>query len=221
MTTTVLTPGNFAISKKESKKALLVIDVQENLLDPRSRVHIDPTAVFSFTNILNKTIEFFQANQLPVLYIVNEWRNPVLNVLTGNVCKKGAKGTGIAKKVNIVNEKIYSKSKMNALSNKQLCLFLKENGISELYITGLFAEACIKSTAIAAIKNNYQTTIIEDAVGSRNVKRKLVALLYCERKGATIVGAQKLLNQFALKSSLIDVHPGSSLRSYVGGDTLG
>jgi nicotinamidase-related amidase len=114
----------------------------------------------------------------------------------GNVCKKGAKGTGIAKKVIIVNEKIYSKSKMSAFSNEQLCLFLKENGISELYITGLLAEACIKSTAIAAIKNNYDAIIVEDAVGSANVKRKLVALLYCERKGANIVTAQKLLNQF-------------------------
>jgi len=185
---TDLTQSEFALSKK--KKALLVIDVQESLLNPCSFMHIDPKAVVSFIDSLNKNIEFFEANQLLIVYTVNEWRNPILNLLTGNVCKKGAKGTEVSKQVNIVTEKIYTKSKMSAFSNKQLCLFLKENSISELYLTGLFTEACVKSTALAAIKNNYHTIIIEDAVGSHNAKRKLAALRYCERKGASITNTE-------------------------------
>src|SRR4029078_8731295 len=97
MTTTVLMKGNSIAEQKEEKRALLVIDVQENLLDTRSRIHMDPSAISSFIRNLNRSIGFFEANFLPVMYGVNEWTNPMLNLVTGNVCKKGGKGTGIDK----------------------------------------------------------------------------------------------------------------------------
>ena len=122
MTTTVLSQGNLIQNRNA---ALLVIDVQENLLDAGSRLHMDPTTVSSFIRNLNSSIDFFEANQLPVIYTVNEWTNPVLNLLTGNVCKKGGEGTGIHKNVNLVNTTIYTKSRMNALTNKDLSQFLK------------------------------------------------------------------------------------------------
>src|SRR6476620_11502554 len=174
-----LTPGHqpiltstTALEHTSNKKALLVIDVQENLLDSNSRIHMVPESIPSFIQNLNKSIEFFERNNMPVIYIVNEWTNPVLNMLTGNVCKKGTKGTGIDKRVRLVNEMVYKKSKMNALTNKELSKFLKENFISELYIAGLFAEACIKETVKGAIKNGYNVILIEDAIGSRSDSQK-------------------------------------------------
>jgi nicotinamidase-related amidase len=116
----------------------------------------------------------------------------LLNLLTGNVCKKGSKGTGIDKRVNLVNDTIYHKSKNNALGNKELSRFLKENAISELYITGLFAEACVKATTKAALEKNYSATIIEDATGSKNTKKKLKSIGYCKRKGSNIILTDQL-----------------------------
>jgi nicotinamidase-related amidase len=170
-------------AQKNIKKALLVIDVQENLLDVRSKLHMDPAEVSSFIRNLNKSITFFKEHNLPVIYTVNEWSNPILNLLTGNVCKKGSKGTGIDKRVTLVNDTIYKKSKNNALVNKELVKFLKENAISELYITGLFAEACIKATTKAALNKSYSATIIGDATGSKSTKNKLKSIGYCKRKG--------------------------------------
>jgi nicotinamidase-related amidase len=161
-----------------NKKALLVIDVQENLLDSNSRVHVVPVSIPSFIQNLNKSIEFFERNNMPVIYIVNEWTNPILNMLTGNVCKRGARGTGIDKRVRLVNKMIYKKSKMNALTNKELSKFLKENSISELYIAGLFAEACIKETVKGAIKYDYNVILIEDAVGSRSDSQQAFHEIY-------------------------------------------
>jgi len=202
MTTTVLMKGNSVAEQKQTKKALLVIDVQENLLNARSRLHMDPIAVSSFIRNLNKSIEFFEANHLPVIYVVNEWTDPILNLLTGNVCKKGGKGTGIDKRVYRINDKVYSKSRMNALTNKELSQFLKETSISELYITGLFAEACVRGTAKGAIRNNYRAVIIEDAVGSKNTKKKLASLLSCERKGAHIISTHQLPESTNSKSDV-------------------
>ena len=97
MTTTVLMKGNSIAEQKEKKRALLVIDVQENLLDTRSRIHMDPSAISSFIRNLNRSIGFFEANFLPVMYVVNEWTNPMLNLVTGNVCKKAVRAPALTK----------------------------------------------------------------------------------------------------------------------------
>jgi nicotinamidase-related amidase len=181
-----------AFEQTPNKKVLLVIDVQENLLDSNSRIHVVPGSIPSFIQNLNKSIEFFERNNMPVIYIVNEWINPILNMLTGNVCKKGARGTGIDKRVRLVNEMVYKKSKMNALNNKEISKFLKENSISELYIAGLFAEACIKETVKGAIKYDYNVILIEDAVGSRSDSQKSKSVSFCKDKGTTVITANQL-----------------------------
>ena len=193
MTTAIAATGGTTVTKKTaSNKALLVIDVQENLLSPASRLHVDPDAVPFFITQLNKTIKYFKDDKAHVLYVVNEWTNPLLNFLTGNVCKKGGNGTGIDKRVDLVSGTIYSKSKMNALSNKGLLQYLHQNSITELYITGLFAEACVRGTAKGAIKKGYKTIIIEDAVGSKNSLKKFRAMNVCKDRGVKVIRANQL-----------------------------
>jgi len=49
-------------------------------------------------------------------------------------------------------------------TNKNLAEYLKEKEIEELYIVGLTAEYCVKSTVLDALKYGYKTFVIEDAV---------------------------------------------------------
>ncbi len=193
MATAILATATKTFAQTQGKKALLVIDVQENLLNPNSKLHADSPAIPSFIQNLNKSIKFFEENNMPVIYTVNEWTNPIMNMLTGNVCKKGAKGTGIDKRILLLNDNIYTKSKMSALANKELAQYLKDNAISELYITGLFAEYCVKGTAKAAIKHNYKVTIIEDAVGSKSAAKKLKSLSICKGNGSNIITSDQLM----------------------------
>jgi len=37
---------------------------------------------------LNSSIELFNEREDLVIYIINEWSNPVVNLFTGNACKK-------------------------------------------------------------------------------------------------------------------------------------
>ncbi len=75
-----------------AKRALLVIDVQENLVNPNSKIHMDTAGINLFFNKLNQTISTFDQHSDLVVYIVNEWTNPFMNWGTGNVCKKGGAG---------------------------------------------------------------------------------------------------------------------------------
>lgn len=183
---------NKIYGKTEIRKALLVIDVQENLLNPGSKMHIETAVADFFLASVNKSIDYFNSKGLPVLYTVNEWSNPLLNLLTGNVCKKGGKGTGLDKRIRVINDNIYSKSKMNAFTNKNLWDYLRSNSITELYITGLFAEACVKATVRAGLKNDFKVAVIEDAVGSRKRKNKTRSVNFYKRRGAQLIGADQL-----------------------------
>lgn len=49
-------------------------------------------------------------------------------------------------------------------TNKNLAEYLKENRADELYVTGLTAEYCVKSTVLDALKNGFKTYVIKDAV---------------------------------------------------------
>ncbi len=48
-------------------------------------------------------------------------------------------------------------------TSSNLDAYLKENNISELYLTGLTTEYCVKSTALDAVKNGYRTYVISSA----------------------------------------------------------
>jgi len=49
-------------------------------------------------------------------------------------------------------------------TNKNLAEYLKEKEVDELYITGLTAEYCVKSTVLDALKQGFRIYVIKDAV---------------------------------------------------------
>jgi nicotinamidase-related amidase len=174
------------------RKALLVIDVQENLLNPGSKIHIDTTDIDSFLSNLNKSVRTFKSNNLEVIYVVNEWTNPVKNWLTGNVCKKGGEGTCMDKRIELVSDRTFSKSKPDALSDIELLEFLKNKSITDLYIAGLLAEGCVKGTVNGAIEENFRVTVIEDALGSKSMKKKANSITIFKRNGVRIIKTREL-----------------------------
>jgi len=166
----------------QNKKALLVIDVQENLVNPISKIHIDPIGIDLFFGNVNKAVSRFNNNEDDVIYVINEWINPIQNWMTGNVCKKGGKGIGLDKRLMIINDKIYSKSKPNSLTNKKLLKYLKENEISDIYVAGLLAEGCVKATVKGLRSEKINVFVIEDALGSKSQKNKNEVFNYFDRQ---------------------------------------
>ena len=172
------------------RKALLVIDVQENLVNPNSKIHIDTSGIDLFFHNLNKSISQFDDNKDLVIYVVNEWTSPFMNWATGNVCKKGSAGVGLDKRLLIVNDKIYSKSKSNALSNKDLLKNLRDNKITDVYVMGLLAEGCVKATVKGLIKEKFNVLVIEDALGSKNIAIKTKVIDFLHENGIKTIRTQ-------------------------------
>ena len=72
--------------------------------------------------------------------------------------------------------------------------FIKKNEISEFYITGADAIACVKSTVFNMCKENYKVTVLSDCITSYD-KRKIDEMLnYYEKKGSKIINLNDLLD---------------------------
>ncbi len=168
-------------------RALLVIDVQGNLLNPKSAMHIDTSGINTFISNVNNAVLTNKIKGNPVLYVVNEWTNPVMNFFTGNTCKKGAAGVGLDKRLLIAGNKIYSKSKPNALTNKDLYKFLTDNKITEVCIVGLMAEGCVKATAMGLKSHNFDVVVIENALGSKSLNKKNKIINYFHKHNIIII----------------------------------
>jgi nicotinamidase-related amidase len=81
----------------------------------------------------------------------------------------------------LVNDKIYSKSKSNALTNKDLLKYLKDNKVSDVYVMGLLAEGCVKATVKGLIEEKFKVTVVEDALGSKNETNKSKVINYLHK----------------------------------------
>lgn len=165
---------------------LLVVDVQEGTTGKVSIDHAYQNKAASLFYSLNNLIAEADKRNMQVVYIYNEITNPVIN-LFNNAMKKGAPGTELDDRLEIVSDHIFPKRKQDAFSNPEFENFLINNKINRIYITGLDAGYCVRSTALAALNRNYQVILIEDAIISKSEQLKDDSFQELSDKGVRII----------------------------------
>ena len=92
----------------------------------------------------------------------------------------------------MVSENIFTKYKGNVLTSDNFTDFIRENEISDFYITGADAVACVKSSCFNLRKANYRVDVLSDCITSYD-KRKIDEMpRYYESKGCNVI----TLNEF-------------------------
>jgi nicotinamidase/pyrazinamidase len=74
-------------------------------------------------------------------------------------------------------------------TNVKLADFLKERGVTELYVAGLATDYCVRASALDAVKQGFKTYVVTDAVAGVNVQPgdDQKALGEMRKAGATLV----------------------------------
>jgi nicotinamidase-related amidase len=107
--------------------------------------------------------------------------------------KPNTRGSELVPDMKLVSGNIFEKSKGNALTSQEFTNFIKKNEISEFYIAGADAIACVKSTVFNMCKENYKVTVVSDCITSYD-KRKIDEMLnYYEKNGSKIINLNDLL----------------------------
>lgn len=161
------------------KKALVIIDIQNDITKNYKEV----------IGSINQAIDWAVSNHIHVVYIRHE------NLSAGTrTFKPDTKGAELASDLKIASDNIFTKYKGNALSCEEFTDFIRENEISDFYIAGADAVACVKSTCYNLCNANYGVKVLSDCITSYD-KRKIDEMLrYYESKGSMIIRLNDLLS---------------------------
>ena len=160
------------------KKVLIIIDIQNDITKNYKDI---------IENI-NRAIDWAVEHEILVVYIKHN------NLSAGTrTFKPDTHGAELVPEMKIVSENIFTKSKGNALTCEDFADFVAKNEITDFYITGADAIACVKSTCFNMRKSGYGVTVLSDCITSYD-KRKIDEMLqYYESKGCNLITLDNLL----------------------------
>jgi nicotinamidase/pyrazinamidase len=177
------------------QKALLVIDIQEDYTGATAKPPFPYKDSERLITTVNKIIEEASKQEIIVVYIRQEFDGFVgrtISKLFGHgTAIKGNLGTEFDKRINIISNHCFTKSKPDALTNPNLEVFLNEHQINELYLVGLDAAACVYFTAKGALKRGYSVSIIKEGIALFAEKKWDSLLEQFKRNGITLISNQE------------------------------
>ena len=152
--------------------ALVVIDLQNDITKNYREIIAK----------VNEAIDWAEQKELWIVYIQHN------NLSVGTrTFKPGTRGAELVPELNVVSDHIFTKVKSSALSSEAFTSFIQECGISEFYIIGADAAACIKSTCYNMAKSGYTVHVLSDCITSYDKKKLPEMLAYYASKGCSIV----------------------------------
>ena len=92
----------------------------------------------------------------------------------------------------VVSDNIFIKTKGNALTSEAFTEFIGKNGITDFYIAGADATACVKSTCFNMRKAGYEVTVLSDCITSYDKSKIDEMIAYYESKGCRIIRSEEL-----------------------------
>ena len=160
--------------------ALVVVDLQNDITKNYKEI----------IEKVNEAIDWAAGKALWVVYIQHN------NLSAGTrTFKPGTRGAELVPEMKVVSDHIFTKSKSNALTSEEFAAFIKENGITEFYVAGADAAACIKSTCFNMTKSGYTVHVLSDCVTSYDKKKLPEMLAYYESKGCEVTELSEIVKR--------------------------
>ncbi len=182
-----------AFNKPTVNSALIIIDVQDFYFPGGSLPLVGPKKAAENSA---KIINYFRKNNLLVIHVRH----------------KSKSGFGIYKLLTPKkNEKIFTKTEVNAFKGTELKQYLDEHGIKNLVICGMQTQMCVEGAARAASDYGFKIILIGDACATRDLDYKGVitsaaqvhasTLKTLDRVYAKVLSTDEFLKSFNKKKS--------------------
>jgi nicotinamidase/pyrazinamidase len=196
----------------ESKKALLVVDIQNDFCPGGALGAEEGDLIIP---IMNKYIDLFQKNKLPVFFS-RDWHPPTTKHFKEfggpwpSHCVQDTKGAEFHPGLNMPSHAIilskgtdpgadgYSAFDARSTNRKPLEGLLKELGVVDLYIGGIATDYCVKMSSLDALERGYHVYILSDAikgVDKHDSERAIEAILEKNGKLKTFTEVSKELKK--------------------------
>lgn len=157
---------------KENQCALVVIDVQGKL----ARLMHDKEQLFANIKILIKAAKILD---IPIVF-----------------CQQYPEGLG--QTIDEIAELLedyepVNKTSFSCAGNDKFCDSLKATGKKQLILCGIETHVCVYQTVMDLLANGYEAVVVADAVSSRTLENKQIALNRMQSKGAELYSSEMVL----------------------------
>jgi len=159
------------------RQALLVIDMQkEGLLNRK---------VFNkqkLINNINSLIKFFRENNKPVIFVSHTNKSFLKENTDGwQICEE----LDLSKRDIIINKK-----NINIFREAHFLALLEEHKITEVVITGLVSNGCIKAACLGGLESGFSVILISDSHSTFHKDAEKIISdwnLHLEKHGARVI----------------------------------
>lgn len=158
-------------------KALLVIDMLKDFIyDDGALTTGEPGQ--KIVGFIGQKIEEFREQGYPIVFVCDnhEPDDKEFDMFQPH-CVAGTSGSEIINELPVQQgDKIIKKRRYSAFFGTELDLYLREKGVSEIYLVGVCTNICVLYTAADARNLNYQVSIYENGVASFDAEAHRFAL---------------------------------------------
>ncbi len=150
-----------------SKKALIVIDMVRDFVEPNGKLYIGPTAE-KVTQAISREIEKARSCGWPVIYLCDTHSEDDREFkMFPPHCVIGTSGVEIVDELKPQpNDKIIPKRRYSGFFQTDLDLTLRELDVDEVVLVGVCTNICNLYTAADARMLNYEVTALKDCMSS-------------------------------------------------------
>jgi nicotinamidase-related amidase len=167
-----------------------MIDLQVDFLAADGRLPVDRDDAQQAIATANAVVDGRTLRGATPVFIVNQFP---ASARIGNFFRHGAAiagtpGAALDGRVRRpVEARVMAKSAPSAFTNPELDRWLKAGGVRELYMFGVYAEGCVRATALDARERGYEVTVPVDALGSNAAWKRRYAQWALRRAGVHLV----------------------------------
>lgn len=158
---------------RASEQALIIIDMQKDLVDPESPVRI--FGAKSTVPTLVRLLEHARKNGWPVFHVTRAYRSSSVDVELPRVAGfeerpylvPGTEGVEIIDELTPdPGEYQIVKKRFSAFMQTELDLLLRRHGVRRLVVSGTQYPNCVRATCYDAISLDYEVSVVTDATSA-------------------------------------------------------
>ena len=168
-----------------SRRALVLIDFQNDFIQPTGRMPVAQTQVASVLSAARQAITLARATGDLVVAIGNEFRHSdyLMNLLRRSASMAGSPGAQWVRDLPLDGIPYFPKWASSAFVNSDFDRWLHAENVHTLRLAGLQAKACVTATAKDAMKRGYSVEVLDDAIACVSDRSRARALARLERRG--------------------------------------
>lgn len=184
------------------RPALLVIDMQNDFLDPGGHLDMGPEARAVIPQIA-RVLDAARRAAVPIVYTAQthrpdfadgpRWMDKFTGFRTGGL-REGTRGAQIVDELAPQpGERVIRKLRPSAFFATELDLYLRSLEVDTTILTGCTTSGCVRATALDAFSYNYRVIVPQECVTDRVKEPHEANLFDIQMKLGDVVGIEEVL----------------------------